>query len=59
MEQKERETPVAWRLMRSDVMKSFLTKFTPKFFATQGLSSSVYDQNLQPQSSPINFMNSR
>ena len=45
-EQKERETPVAWRLMRSDVMKSFLTKFTPKFFATQGLSSSVYDQEL-------------
>ena len=46
MEQRERETPIAWRLMRSDVMKSFLTKFTPKFFATQGLSSSVYDQEL-------------
>ena len=46
MEQKERETPIAWRLMRSDLMKSFLTKFTPKFFATQGLSSSVYDQKL-------------
>ena len=46
MEQKERETPIAWRLMRSDVMKSFLTKFTPKFFATQGLSSLAYDRTV-------------
>ena len=32
--------------MRSDFASFFLSYYTPKFFATQGLRSSIYDANL-------------
>ena len=40
------ETPLAWKIMRSNFASFFLSFYTPKFFATQGLRSSVYDSNL-------------
>jgi pimeloyl-ACP methyl ester carboxylesterase len=40
------ETPLAWKIMRSNFASFFLSYYTPKFFATQGLRSSVYDSNL-------------
>ena len=40
------ETPLAWKIMRSNFASFFLSFYTPKFFATQGLRSSIYDANL-------------
>ena len=39
-------SPIVWRLMNSNILKRFLSYYTPKFFATQGLKVSVYDQKL-------------
>ncbi len=39
-------SPIVWRLMNSNILKRFLNYYTPKFFATQGLKVSVYDQKL-------------
>lgn len=46
IQKNESETPLVWKIMRSDFASFFLSFYTPKFFATQGLQSSVYDQNL-------------
>ena len=40
------QRPIAWRLMSSTVIRFFLSYYTPKFFATQGLKTSVFDQSL-------------
>ena len=45
-QQETRESPWVWKLMRSDLVSSFLSYYTPKFFATQGLRVSVYDEEL-------------
>ena len=46
LEKSNRDTPWAWKLMRSKVVNYFLSYYTPKFFATQGLRTSVFDENL-------------
>ena len=46
IEESERESPLVWKLMRSNFVSYFLSLYTPKFFATQGLKTSVYDLNL-------------
>ena len=46
IEESERESPLVWKLMRSNFVSYFLSLYTPKFFATQGLKTSVYDPNL-------------
>ena len=46
VESQKRETPWAWRLMRSNLTKFFLSYYTPKFFATQGLKASVFDEKI-------------
>ena len=46
IEESERESPLVWKLMRSNFVSYFLSLYTPKFFATQGLKTSVYDSNL-------------
>ena len=46
LEESNRDTPWAWKLMRSKVVTYFLSYYTPKFFATQGLQTSVFDENL-------------
>nr|MCS5548560.1 alpha/beta hydrolase [SAR86 cluster bacterium] len=38
--------PLAWRLLSSNFTRKILLVFTPKFFAEQGLKTSVYDQDL-------------
>ena len=45
-EERENNTPIVWRLMDSALLKKFLHYYTPKFFATEGLKRSVYDQKL-------------
>ena len=42
--EREKNTPIAWKLMDSALIKKFLHYYTPKFFATEGLKRSVYDQ---------------
>ncbi len=44
------ERPLAWKLMGSSTTRNFLTLFTPKFFAYQGLEKSLYNQSLVTQS---------
>ena len=44
------ELPLAWKLMGSSTTRNFLTLFTPKFFAYQGLEKSIYNQSLVTQS---------
>ena len=44
------ERPLAWKLMGSSTTRNFLTLFTPKFFAYQGLEKSLYAQALVTQS---------
>ena len=44
------ERPLAWKLMESNMTRNFLTLFTPKFFADQGLEKSLYDQALATRS---------
>ena len=46
LEEGNRDTPWVWKLMRSEVVNYFLSYYTPKFFATQGLRTSVFDENL-------------
>ena len=46
LEKSNRDTPWVWKLMRSKVVNYFLSYYTPKFFATQGLQTSVFDENL-------------
>ena len=46
IEESERESPLVWKLMRSNFVSYFLSLYTPKFFATQGLKTSVFDPNL-------------
>jgi len=43
-EERESNTPIVWKLMNSALLKKFLHYYTPKFFATEGLKRSVYDQ---------------
>ena len=43
-EERENNPPIVWRLMNSTLFKKFLNYYTPKFFATEGLKRSVYDQ---------------
>ena len=45
-EERKNNTPIVWRLMDSALLKKFLHYYTPKFFATEGLKRSVYDQKL-------------
>ena len=44
--ERKENSPIVWRLMNSNILKRFLNYYTPKFFATQGLKVSVYDQKL-------------
>lgn len=46
IEKETKESPIVWKLMRSDFISTFLSYYTPKFFASQGLKSSVYDPDL-------------
>ena len=43
-EERERNQPFVWRLLDSAVLKKFLHYYTPKFFATEALKRSVFDQ---------------
>ena len=43
-EEREKNTPIVWKLMDSDLLKKFLHYYTPKFFATEALKRSVFDQ---------------
>tara|TARA_X000001036_G_scaffold389383_1_gene386303 strand:+ start:149 stop:1120 length:972 start_codon:yes stop_codon:yes gene_type:complete len=43
-EERENNPPIVWKLMNSTLFKKFLNYYTPKFFATEGLKRSVYDQ---------------
>ena len=42
----DESSPLVWRLLFSNFTRRILLVFTPKFFAEQGLKTSVYDQNL-------------
>ena len=42
----DESSPLVWRLLFSNLTRKILLVFTPKFFAEQGLKTSVYDQNL-------------
>ena len=42
----DESSPLAWRLLFSNFTRKILLFFTPKFFAEQGLKTSVYDQDL-------------
>ena len=42
----DESSPLAWRLLFSNFTRKILLVFTPKFFAEQGLKTSVYDQDL-------------
>ena len=44
------DRPLAWRLMGSDTTRKFLTLFTPKLFAYQGLEKILYDSTLVTRS---------
>lgn len=46
IESQRRETPWVWRLMRSNLTNFVLSYYTPKFFATQGLKASVFDEKI-------------
>ena len=46
IEKETKDSPLVWKLMRSDFISTFLSYYTPKFFASQGLKSSVYDSDL-------------
>ena len=43
-EEREKNRPIAWRLLDSKALKKFLNYYTPKFFATEALKRSVFDQ---------------
>ena len=45
-EQRKDNSPIVWRLMGSSIIKKSLIYYTPKFFATQGLKTSVFNQEL-------------
>jgi len=45
-EQRKDNSPIVWRLMGSSVIKKTLMYYTPRFFATQGLKASVFNQEL-------------
>jgi pimeloyl-ACP methyl ester carboxylesterase len=45
-EQRKDNSPIVWKLMGSSVIKKTLTYYTPRFFATQGLKASVFNQEL-------------
>tara|TARA_Y100001960_G_scaffold197550_1_gene206729 strand:- start:12542 stop:13522 length:981 start_codon:yes stop_codon:yes gene_type:complete len=42
----DESSPLAWRLLFSNFTRKILLVFTPKFFAEQGLKTSVYNQDL-------------
>ena len=42
----DESSPLAWRLLFSNLTRKILLFFTPKFFAEQGLKTSVYNQDL-------------
>ena len=44
--EEDESSPLAWRLLFSNFTRKILLVFTPKFFAEQGLKTSVYDQDL-------------
>ena len=43
-EEREKNQPFVWRLLDSVALKKFLHYYTPKFFATEALKRSVFDQ---------------
>ena len=43
-EAREKNRPIGWRLLDSKAIKKFLNYYTPKFFATEALKRSVFDQ---------------
>tara|TARA_B100000686_G_C16593105_1_gene864483 strand:+ start:53 stop:1033 length:981 start_codon:yes stop_codon:yes gene_type:complete len=43
-EAREKNRPIVWRLLDSKALKKFLNYYTPKFFATEALKRSVFDQ---------------
>ena len=43
-EEREKNRPIVWRLLDSKALKKFLNYYTPKFFATEALKRSVFDQ---------------
>ena len=55
IEDQNRQTPWVWKLMRSNLMNFALSYYTPKFFATQGLRSSVYDEDLATTELALQF----
>ena len=55
IEDQDRQTPWVWKLMRSDTINFALSYYTPKFFATQGLRSSVYDERLATRDLALQF----
>ena len=42
--EREKNQSIAWRLLDSGALKKFLHYYTPKFFATEALKRSVFDQ---------------
>lgn len=55
IEAQSRQTPWVWKLMRSNLTNFVLSYYTPKFFATQGLRSSVYDESLATTELAMHF----
>ena len=55
IEAQSRQTPWVWKLMRSDLTNFVLSYYTPKFFATQGLRSSVFDESLATTELAMHF----
>ncbi len=54
-EDRKNKSPIVWKLMSSGILKKFLNFYTPKFFATQGLKASVYDQDLATKEYAMQF----
>tara|TARA_B110000014_G_C20111738_1_gene585876 strand:+ start:96 stop:1073 length:978 start_codon:yes stop_codon:yes gene_type:complete len=49
LEQAKDNSPIVWRLMNSSLIRKILTFYTPKFFATQGLKTAVFDPDVVTQ----------
>lgn len=50
-----RDSPWVWSLMKSTAVNYLLTYYTPKFFATQGLRASVFNQDIATQELAYQF----
>ena len=50
-----KDSPWVWSLMKSKAVNYLLTYYTPKFFATQGLRASVFNQDIATQELAYQF----